>query len=520
MNQFVQKFSHIVKGVLTGFDRIVFKGSFLPLMHELGARDFLRGKEVLNKDYKDWMTAQSKTLVEDAAAFAEAQCGRGIVSIASSVRKEALARACQQEAGIDAGLIGVWSAVESCSSYKARYCTASGFPQLRREWTKCKHLYFYFDHEDHGFMNVRLQTWFPYHIQIAMNGREWLRRGLEARGCGFVAKGNKFVHIDDYALAQSLLDAQLDTPWVALLNGFLPAVFPAMRPILGPHLSYYWTLWQSEWATDLVFPTPAHLGGITEPLLRHAFMSGTAPRVLRYFDRPLTKAGLPYANMDDEVTSRLLDFADGIRVRHWVDHNSVKVYNERNILRIETTVNQPGMFKVHRHTQGEPESAPKRRLPLRKGVADIVLRAQVSQEVNDRFMDQLATCSDETPVRDVIGAVCTPGKKHGRRFRALDVTGKDRALLQALADPAFAVSGIANKLLREKLCDQPGYTGRTQKQLCAKVSRQLRLLRDHGLIRKMPRQHKYQLTAKGRQLSTTLSALLAASTQQLIDAAA
>ena len=56
---------------------------------------------------------------------------------------------------------------------------------MRQEWTKCKHLYFYFDHHAYGFMNIRLQTWFPYHIQVAMNGREWLRRDLEKKDIGF-----------------------------------------------------------------------------------------------------------------------------------------------------------------------------------------------------------------------------------------------------------------------------------------------------------------------------------------------
>ena len=59
-------------------------------------------------------------------------------------------------------------------------------------------------------MTVRLQTWFPYHIQIALNGREWLRRRLEARGVDFLRQGNKFLHIEDYALAQRCLRQQLD----------------------------------------------------------------------------------------------------------------------------------------------------------------------------------------------------------------------------------------------------------------------------------------------------------------------
>jgi hypothetical protein len=67
---------------------------------------------------------------------------------------------------------------------------------------------------------------------------------------------------------------------------------------------------------------------------------------------------------------------DGPRVRHWVDHNSVKVYNEQNVLRIETTINMPDMFRVYRRAQGQPHTARKKLRPLRKGVADIPLRAQ------------------------------------------------------------------------------------------------------------------------------------------------
>lgn len=521
MNTFVQKFAGIVKGIITGFDRIVFKGSILPLMHEKGVMNFCHSHGILNKNYKPWMLSQTDKLVSDAERYAEEKCGRRITPIKSSrIRKEEMARHHQHENQIQSGLIGIWSAIESCHSYKARYCAKAGFPQLRGEWTKCKHLYFYYDHEEYGFMNIRLQTWFPYHIQVALNGREWLRRGLEREQCEFVAKGNKFLHIADYEKAQGLLDRQLETRWEPMLNGFLPAVFPAMKEILGPHLSYYWTLWQSEWATDLIFPSARDLNVLTESLMRHAFMTGTSTRVLRYFDRPITKAGIPCANIRSEVSSRLLDFNDGARIRHWVDGNSVKAYNEANNFRVEMTMNQPRMFKVHRRAQGESASAPKRRLPLRKGVADIVPRAQVSQEINNRFMEQIATCRHEKPMRELFNTVSRPKRKEGRRIRALDPIGKDRALLQAISDPALCISGITNKALREKLQGKHGYDGRTEKQLSAKVSRQLRLLRDHGLIRKTPRQFKYQLSAYGRELTSALNALLTASTQQLMDIAA
>ena len=521
MNIFVAKFRDIIKGILTGFDRIVFKGSILPLMHAAGAMSFCQAHGIRNKDFKRWAMQQTALVVESAHDYAQEHCGRGIQPILfSKTRKEDLAHKRQQESGIESGLIGVWSAVESCWSYRAQYSAQAGYPVLRKDWMKCKHLYFYFDHTQYGFMNIRLQTWFPYHIQIALNGREWLRRSLENAGMDFVVRGNKFVHIDDYARAQRLLDRQLDTRWGRMLERFLADAFPAKEAILGPHLSYYWTLWQSEWATDLIYPSPKDIAPITDCLLRHAFMTGTGERVLRYLDHPLKKDGKLRADLNHEVTSRLLDFNDGVRVRHWVDGNSVKCYNELNVLRVEMTMNQPGMFRVHRHTQGQLRTEPKRLLPLRKGVADIVLRTQVSQDVNNRFMENLAAAQCETPVGALLDAVVKPFAKDGRRVRALDPTGKDRHLLQALRDPNYCISGLSNKDLREKLRDKTGYNTMTEKQLSAKMSRQLRLLRDHAIIRKMPRQKRYLFTQKGRELTTALDALLAASTKQLMDIAA
>jgi hypothetical protein len=198
MTALIQKFGSIVKGVLSGFDRIVFKGGILPLMHETGVAKFLGGKGILNKDYKAWMMEQTARIVSDSEAFCKKQTEMPITPIRSSrERKEAIARERQKELGVTEGLIGVWSAVESCMTCKARFSSDKGFPQMRREWSKCKHLYFYFDHEDYGFMNIRLQTWFPCHVQIAMNGREWLRRELEKEGIGFSRHENKILSLEE-----------------------------------------------------------------------------------------------------------------------------------------------------------------------------------------------------------------------------------------------------------------------------------------------------------------------------------
>ena len=367
-------------------------------------------------------------------------------------------------------------------------------------------------------MNIRLQTWFPFHLQIAMNGREWLRRSLEREGIGFDAQRNKFLHIDDMKAAQALMNRQLDTAWPEMLNGFLPTVFPSMKTALGQQLSYYWTLWQSEWATDYLFTSPQKLAPIGEQLLRQAFMTGTGERVLRYLDRPFTNAGKPYASNDNEVSSRQLRFQDGLRVRHWVDQNSVKVYTEQNVLRVETTINNPSMFKVYRRKEGERKDMPKQRRAMRKGVADVALRAKVSQEVNERLEAGLCECRQRESLSATFAKSRRMRKCKGRNIRALDVMGKDRELLLAIADPVYSLGGMTNRELREKL--KGSLVGLTDKQASSKVSRLLRLLRDHGIIRKLPRQRRYRLSAHGVQMTTALAAALSASTEELMGIAA
>jgi len=129
MNTLLHKLSNVVKGVISGFDRIVFKGSILPLMYAGGANDFMSSKKVLNKDYRDWVTQQTQHIIEPAEKHAQEVNQQKIEPIFSSkIRKETLARERQDKMNIDSGLIGVWSATESCLSYKAKYSKEKGYP--------------------------------------------------------------------------------------------------------------------------------------------------------------------------------------------------------------------------------------------------------------------------------------------------------------------------------------------------------------------------------------------------------
>jgi len=370
-------------------------------------------------------------------------------------------------------------------------------------------------------MSVRMQTWFPYRIQIAVNGREWLARQLEKAGVGFTRVGNKIHDVSDFSAMQPLLDQQLRTDWCSMLDSFVPIAFPTIRTALDNELLHYsWNVWQSEWASDLLFKSRADLDEIMDAAVRHAFIGGHPERLLRYFDRPTRNDGQVRSNSRRPLKTTIIDFDEGHRVRHWLESNSVKLYNEGNVLRIETTINDPYAFRAYRRKQGAPPDAPKKLRPLRKGVADTTHRARVSQDINNRLADHLATMQSDTPLGSILQQVTSRKRKRGRSVRALEPTGKDLALLSAIADPRFTVGGFQNKHIRNALASDPRYRTKTSKQQSGMTTRAFRLLRDHGLIRKLPKSRRYQLTADGRQMVTAVLAALASSTQELTRIAA
>lgn len=152
MDSLLQKLGSNVKGVIEGFDRIVFKGMLKPLLYPGGFASFLNSREVLNKDYKAFVTSASGTIEADASRLA-ADSGTGPITYLPSLhtRKEEAAHNRQLELGIDEGLIGIWSCVEGCKTFRSVFDKDLGYPQLKTYSSRCKHLYFYLDHTDYGF---------------------------------------------------------------------------------------------------------------------------------------------------------------------------------------------------------------------------------------------------------------------------------------------------------------------------------------------------------------------------------
>ncbi len=155
---------------------------------------------------------------------------------------------------------------------------------LKLRPSKCLHLYKYYQHPRFGFMQTRLQTYFPSAASVSQRPR---MVGAAARGRGRSHRAdNCFPSLQDPQLAQELMDEQLRTAWPATLDAFLATLNPLHEEIFRAWpLTYYWVAYQTEWATDVAFTDAAALASLYPAWVRHARDHFKSPDVLRFLGR-------------------------------------------------------------------------------------------------------------------------------------------------------------------------------------------------------------------------------------------
>lgn len=521
MLKFLQRFSAHVIGVLNGLDRIRFRGTKRLLCSVGGMIHYLRKQKLLLKDFRAFalaLTAQLKRGIEEQVQA----WGYPIDYVYSSqTRKEDKALQLAEQRGIKQGLIAVLSCVEPCYSFEIRRNRQEKKLQLCYRPMKCLHYYHYYLDRRFGLIHTRTQSWLPFTVQVCLNGREWLARQLDEAGIGYVKKDNCFLDIADLPAAQQLFDQQLRTDWSALLNGLMRQSNPAHDAMFGSWpVPSYWSVEQSEWASDVMFRSADDLAALMPRLVRHGLEVCQCVDVLRFLGaRRLAERGR-IGHFQGEVVTDFKRRPEGVRLLHRVNHNALKIYDKQgSVLRVETTINDPRDLKVFRTKEGDDAGVPKW-LPMRRGVADLHRRTQISQKSNERCLDSLAAVEETQPLGKLLERLSQPAQLAGRRVRALNpLTGKDAALLQAVGRGEFLLGGFRNRDLRSILFPEGTDDATQTSRQAAAVTRQLRLMRAHRVIQKVAKSQRYIVTAYGRQAIAALAAARLADVKQLINAA-
>jgi hypothetical protein len=503
VNAFLAKHRSEINGVLECFDRVILRGH-LPIAgvsYFLGwlcwQRIALKATRVEQgwwsfKDAAPWFAERLKA---HARQLAE-QAGRPYRHLPCAERMEENARELARHDGITEGLVCVYGAMETCRTFRVQYHDAG--PRLRPDRRVCLVIYFYWMDREFGLMHVKLQTWFPFTVQVYLNGHEWLARKLAGRGVRFEKHDNAFVELDDVAKANECARGFWRRDWPKLLDRLASRVNPLLKDWLAGQ-NYYWVIDQAEFSTDVLFANKTALASLRRGLYEHAVHCFGAEQMMTFLGRKYR------ATFQGEVRTHWRRREPGAAVKHWVKSNAIKMYDKAGtVLRIETVINNPKEFFVHRPRLKNDGREVIGWFAMNKGVANLYRYAQVSQRANERYLEALAVANDVGVGRRELDCRCAPVSFQGRRRRGLQPLSRDdQALFQAVLRGEHTVRGFRNGEVAERLYGPRPKDPAERRRRSGQMSRRIGLLRAHGLVAKYPRSRRYRVTRAGQRFMST-----------------
>ena len=377
MNPFVEQHQNEIGCVLSCFDRVVITGTFPDICHARAMAGYLSYRDIRLFDYARW----AEPLRDDVRANAErlaADAGLQIEFIRKfkAFRKEDRVQAILAERGDHPGLVHIFSAMETCSSYRPWHDKASGKTFFKPITGKCLHYYFYFIDEQFGLCYVRVPTWAPFRLQVYFNGHGWLARQLTQAGIGFDTADNAFLRIADPLEAQRLADG-LDA---ATLHRHLDQWARRFCPVLSQFRNgVHWSFMQVEYATDVVFRQQAKFQPLYEAIVRTAVHVVKAEHVAMFLGHKLTSA------YQGEVGNDFSTRIQGTRIRHHMGPVSLKLYDKAGLIaRVECTANDVSFFKHHRYVEQRNGERVFKLAPLRKSIYSLNDLRQLMHAANER----------------------------------------------------------------------------------------------------------------------------------------
>jgi hypothetical protein len=451
-----------------------------------GMTSFLFERKIRIFDYPKFAEPFRNRIRENAEKLA-AEAGIEIEFIRKrNFRKEDRVKEILVGRGEQAGLVCIFSAMEPCSTYKPWHNKQTGKTYLVPDDGKCLHYYFYFVDEDLGLCHVRVPTWLPCRLQICFNGHNWLANQLRKRSIDYRMADNAFTHIADWQRAQQIANGWEARRIHARMDEFARRCCPVYHDFAS---GYHWSVDQCEYATDVVFRKQADLQAIYDNLARTAIHTVKPDNIATFLGRKLS------TQFEGEMGNRFNIRIEGTRIKHTMGPVSIKLYDKFGlILRIETTVNDLTFFRHYREVEHRDGSKETKWASMQKTIYSLPAVRELLEAANRRYLEFLSAIEDPRAGRNKLDKLSQPVEQQGRRYSGFNLFDPgDETLLCAIVRGEFNISGLQNKTLRRYLPDLNS----------GQVSRLLKRLRTHGLIKKVGRTYKYYATAFGKQIVAT-----------------
>jgi hypothetical protein len=380
--------------------------------------------------------------------------------------------------------------METCNSFAL--IPGKGRPQFISKPRQQRVLYYYFLDPQLGLIHVRVQTWAPFTLQVYVNGHNWLAQQLLRLRIGFIQHHNAFTPIDDFAMAQRQADRFAKLDWAKLLTRYGRLV----NPLLSKELQGYkprWVVDQAEFATDLLFANASALSGLYHKLLQFAALTFTPKDILGFLSRKWDR------RFNGEVQTEVkTDRVLGTRIKHRMTRNWLKMYDKfGRILRVETVINRPQEFFVHRTRFHRDGTSSQGVFPMNKDTGSLVHYQEQALACNRRYLDALAIVDDPAPAYQQLRQLTEPKRVAERSSAGFNPTrDEDVRLFAAVLDGDHIARGFRNKDIRAALFGSES----SSRNRSAAVGRLLKRLHHRHWLAKVPRTRRWRVTETGRQV--------------------
>jgi hypothetical protein len=486
MELLTERYKEKISGILGCYDRVIITGTIPGICFAQGMTSYLFSKGIRIFDYPKFAEPFREKLRANAEMLAK-ENGVEIEFVKnSSARKEDIVKKAVEKNGKKEGLLHILSAMEMCPTYKPWHDKHTGKTFLKGDTSKCLHYYFYFQDEELGYGYIRVPTWCPFRVQIYFNGHGLLSNALKSENIKCNMLDNSFDYISDFTKAQELSDNIKVENLHKILDRLAKKYCPVYQDF---NQAYHWSIMQAEYSTDIVFKSKEALKPIYEELVKVAIHTVKPDNIATFLGQKL------HGKYEGELGNNYNVRIEGSKIKHTMGEASIKIYDKfGKILRIETTVNNVSFFKHYRTVEHRDGTTSHKLASLKKNIYSLGFLQEHLVAANRRYLEFISAIEDHNAGKSNLKKLTQTTIENNRPYKGFNLFDeKDIDVLNAILRGEFNINGFRSKHIKKYLPNKSS----------SQITRVLKRLKLHGLIKKIGKTYKYYVTEFAKTVVTT-----------------
>ncbi|HAO52058.1 TPA: MarR family transcriptional regulator [Candidatus Magasanikbacteria bacterium] len=473
-------------GSLFCYDRVNINATAGTFGYADGMTQFFYANKFKIFDFHNVFTPVTEKIIKNAEKIeAENNLKIEYISKTKSFRKDDKIAEIVKNRGSHEGIVHIFSQQETYNTYTPWHDKNTHKTYFKNDTGKGLVYYFYFIDRLLGLCFIKVPTKAPFKVVVYYNGHNWLEQKMINKNIPFKKQDNAFLSIENFEEAQKICNSIRIPDLHQALNILVKRFCPLPEDW---NLDFNFTISQVEYALDIVFKDKDILKHLYENIVKTAMHTITPENIANFL-------GKRFSNLfEGESGTRYNNRILGTRIKHQMGEISVKIYDKfGSVLRIEVTCLNVSKISIFRDVQKRDGTIVPKVAPAPKSIYSLYPLMSAFKNIIHRYLEYISSFDDPSDGIKKLDSVTEDVVENDRKYKGFNFFNKsDEEILLSIADGKYSIHGLTNKELRKKL------TSKTSGQ----ISRILKRLLLHGLIKKVRKTYRYHLTSIANKVLT------------------